>query len=418
MLSLGFRFHPTDEELINYLKNFVLHGVLPPRDFIKVADQFEDLEPWEIMTGSKKTRYFLSRLKRLKNSTKKFSRTVRKGTWKGQNSGNRIEDGLQKNTTIGYKRSLKYKSDNEKDENNNKWLMKEYFLRDEYFRKSNKNYAFVICKIKEKRKNEKKNKGVTNDEVMEEEADEFIDYVLERIPDNHQVITNHDDNRFAVANEVNYEEIKRMDERTSNTSDFRFSCCIAMGQGCRTSRIEKGISGLYGSGCPSQPGPSLGCDKLGIKSSTASESTGSSRKRKVEAVENVLKNKKIEEAVFESDLELKEISEYVDSSEDVVKRSASGDSEESKGSGRNGADGDNDPSSVSSLSRFIFVECYDLQTIMDELGSFPTMISIRSRMTTYREFKKVLVDQELKKRFKQSYFGYLRNLLEYLKING
>ncbi|KAM3200990.1 hypothetical protein T459_29567 [Capsicum annuum] len=216
MLSLGFRFHPTDEELINYLKNFVLHGVLPPRDFIKVADQFEDLEPWEIMTGSKKTRYFLSRLKRLKNSTKKFSRTVRKGTWKGQNSGNRIEDGLQKNTTIGYKRSLKYKSDNEKDENNNKWLMKEYFLRDEYFRKSNKNYAFVICKIKEKRKNEKKNKGVTNDEVMEEEADEFIDYVLERIPDNHQVITNHDDNRFAVANEVNYEEIKRMDERSKS----------------------------------------------------------------------------------------------------------------------------------------------------------------------------------------------------------
>ncbi|PHU00241.1 hypothetical protein BC332_30028 [Capsicum chinense] len=190
MLSLGYRFHPTDEELINYLKNFVLHGVLPPRDFIKVADLFEDLEPWEIMTDSEKTGYFLSRLKRFKNSTKKFSRTVGKGTCKGQNSGNPIEDGLKKNTTIGYKRSLKYKSDNEKDENNDKWLMKEYFLPDEYFRKSNKNYAFVICKIKEKKKNEKKNKGVVNDDVMEEEVDEFIDYVLESIPDNHQVITN------------------------------------------------------------------------------------------------------------------------------------------------------------------------------------------------------------------------------------
>lgn len=218
MLSLGYRFHPTDEELINYLKNFVLHGVLPPRDFIKVADLFEDLEPWEIMAGSEeKTRYFLSRLKRFKNSTKKFSRTVGKGTWKGQNSGNPIEDGLKKNTTIGYKRSLKYKSDNEKDENNDKWLMKEYFLPDEYFRKSNKNYAFVICKIKEKKKNEKKNKGVVNDDVMEEEVDEFIDYVLESIPDNHQVITNGDDNRFAVANEVNYEVMRTNYEASTST---------------------------------------------------------------------------------------------------------------------------------------------------------------------------------------------------------
>ncbi|PHT75352.1 hypothetical protein T459_18874 [Capsicum annuum] len=149
MLSLGFRFHPTDEELINYLKNVVLHGMLPPRDFIKVADLFEDLEPWEIMAGSEEqTHYFLSQLKRFKNSTKKFSRTVGKGTWKGQNS-------------------------------------------DEYFRKSSKNYTFVICKIKEK----KKNKG-------EEVDDEFIDYVLESIPDNHQLITNDDDNQFAVNYEV------------------------------------------------------------------------------------------------------------------------------------------------------------------------------------------------------------------------
>ncbi|PHT96489.1 hypothetical protein BC332_34585 [Capsicum chinense] len=192
MLSLGYRFHPTDEELINYLKNFVLHGVLPPRDFINVADLSEDLEPWEIMT-------------------------VGKGTWKGQNSGNPIEDGLKKNTTIGYKRSLKYKSDNEKDENNDKWLMKEYFLPDEYFRKSNKNYAFVICKIKEKKKNEKKNKGVVNDDVMEEEVDEFIDYVLESIPDNHQVITNGDDNRFAVENEVNYEVMRTNYEASTST---------------------------------------------------------------------------------------------------------------------------------------------------------------------------------------------------------
>lgn len=94
------------------------------------------------MAGSEeKTCYFLSRLKRFKNSTKKFKRTVGKGTWRGQTSGNPIKDGSKKNITMGYKRSLKYQSDlhEEKNENNDKWLMKEYFLPDEYYKKSKYN---------------------------------------------------------------------------------------------------------------------------------------------------------------------------------------------------------------------------------------------------------------------------------------
>ncbi|KAM3362759.1 hypothetical protein P3S68_017613 [Capsicum galapagoense] len=139
---------------------------------------------------------------------------------------------------------------------------------------------------------------------------------------------------------------------------------------------------------------------------------GSSRKRRAEAVGNVSKRKKIEESVSESDSELKEISDYVDSSEDVAKRSVSGDSEES-----NSDDGDNNFLSMPYLSRCISVERYDLLMIIDEVGSFPAKISIRSRMAAYREFKQVLVDQELKKRFKQSCFGHLRNLPEHLKFN-
>ncbi|PHU29076.1 hypothetical protein BC332_01169 [Capsicum chinense] len=155
------------------------------------------------------------------------------------------------------------------------------------------------------------------------------------------------------------------------------------------------------------------------KDGTGSYSAGSSRKRKIEVVENVIKRNKIDKEVFESDLELKEISDYAESSEDVLpERSVSGDSEESEGSGRNSDDGDNDPLSVLYLSRFIFVEQHDLRTIMDEVGSFPVKILARSRMDAYREFKQVLVDQELKKRFNWSCFGHLRNLPKYLKFNG
>ncbi|KAM3284273.1 hypothetical protein P3S67_023072 [Capsicum chacoense] len=148
------------------------------------------------------------------------------------------------------------------------------------------------------------------------------------------------------------------------------------------------------------------------------DTAGSSRKRRVAAVEKVSKRKKIEKSVSKSYLELKEISDYVDSSEDVAKRSVSGDSEECEGSGSNSDDGDNDSLSVPYLSRYIFVERYDLRTIINEVGSFPTKISVRSRMDAYREFKKILVDQELKKRFKRSCFGHLRNLPEHLKFNG
>ncbi|PHT99865.1 hypothetical protein BC332_29653 [Capsicum chinense] len=152
--------------------------------------------------------------------------------------------------------------------------------------------------------------------------------------------------------------------------------------------------------------------------STISDTAGSNRKRKAEAIGNVSKRKKNKESVSKSNLDLKEISDYVDSSEDVIKHSASGNSEESKDSGRNSADGDNDPLSVPSFSRFIFVERYDLRTIMDEVGSFPAKISVKSRMAAYRDSQQVLVDQELKKRFKWSYFGHLRNLPEHLKFNG
>ncbi|KAM3235424.1 hypothetical protein P3L10_015460 [Capsicum annuum] len=158
-------------------------------------------------------------------------------------------------------------------------------------------------------------------------------------------------------------------------------------------------------------------DRKNVIPKQKDDTTGSSRKRRAAAVEKVSKRKKIEESMSESDSELKEISDYVDFGEDVDKRSASGNSEECEGSGSNSDDGDNASLSVPYLSRCISVERYDLRTIIDEVGSFSKKILVRSRMAAYREFSQILVDQELKKRFKWSYFGHLRNLPEHLKFN-
>lgn len=57
-------------------------------------------------------------------------------------------------------------------------------------------------------------------------------------------------------------------------------------------------------------------------------------------------------------------------------------------------------------------------TWLDEVGSFSTKISIRSRMTDYRNIRKVLVEQKLYNEFKGTCFGHLRHISNYFKFNG
>ncbi|KAF3635843.1 hypothetical protein FXO38_24439 [Capsicum annuum] len=53
---------------------------------------------------------------------------------------------------------------------------------------------------------------------------------------------------------------------------------------------------------------------------------------------------------------------------------------------------------------------------MDDVGSFPAKISIRSNLKMFYEFKQVVVDQHLKSRFKNSCFGGLWDLPEHIKF--
>ncbi|KAG5609854.1 hypothetical protein H5410_021135, partial [Solanum commersonii] len=110
----------------------------------------------------------------INNSNKRFSRTVGSGTWSGQTSGIPIRDKSNRNIIIGYKRSLRYKSDNEKDQSE-KWLLKEYFLPDECIKKSKNKDIFVICRIKEKKKEEEEN----NNDVKDEDVDGLVDPLFE-----------------------------------------------------------------------------------------------------------------------------------------------------------------------------------------------------------------------------------------------
>ncbi|KAJ8536378.1 hypothetical protein K7X08_034779 [Anisodus acutangulus] len=65
---MGVRFHPTDVELINYLKRFFKGECFSSQCPIQLADIYRDQPPWEIFGATEeKVRYFITRLKKRKS---------------------------------------------------------------------------------------------------------------------------------------------------------------------------------------------------------------------------------------------------------------------------------------------------------------------------------------------------------------
>ncbi|WMV21599.1 hypothetical protein MTR67_014984 [Solanum verrucosum] len=109
---MGIRVHPTDTELINYLKRFFKGELsLNQQCPIQFADIYGDQPPWEIFGANfeEKFRYFITPLKKQKTEYKRFSRICAKGTWKGQTG----EHLIRRNCTapvVGFKRNLKFET--------------------------------------------------------------------------------------------------------------------------------------------------------------------------------------------------------------------------------------------------------------------------------------------------------------------
>ncbi|KAM3233030.1 hypothetical protein P3L10_018389 [Capsicum annuum] len=159
----------------------------------------------------------------------------------------------------------------------------------------------------------------------------------------------------------------------------------------------------------------------------------SSRKRKVEEVLKTSKRKKPVDDALESEIESKnfiDISEYdksnaheSDDVEDSEGRSEGESEEKSKSDSGRGedkrdiGDGEKDPLSLPICVRDISIVSYSLTTWMDDLDSFPVKIYVRARMTMYREFRQILVEQKLYSDSKKTCFRHLRHMLEQFKFN-
>ncbi|KAK4716768.1 hypothetical protein R3W88_015106 [Solanum pinnatisectum] len=145
---MGIRFHPTDTELINYLKEFFKGELsLNQQCPIQFADIYGDQPPWEIFghNSEEKFHYFITPLKKQKIEYKRFSRICAKGTWKGQIG----EHLIRRNRTGPFETS--------ECGQNKTWLMIEYHVANSFFKEKNHilKEDFVVCRIKKKMNKEK-----------------------------------------------------------------------------------------------------------------------------------------------------------------------------------------------------------------------------------------------------------------------
>ncbi|KAA8539238.1 hypothetical protein F0562_025930 [Nyssa sinensis] len=205
-LAPGFRFHPTDDELVRYyLKRKVCRK--PFRfDAISEIDVYK-CEPWDLPGKSRlKSRdlewYFFSVLDKKHGNGTRTNRATEKGYWKTTGKDRAI---LHKSRTVGMKKTHVYHSGRAPRGERTNWVMHEYRLVDEELEKAGiVQDAFVLCRIFQKSGSGPKNgeqygapfieEEWENDELVmvrgEEAAEELVgddDYLngnyLEQIPD-------------------------------------------------------------------------------------------------------------------------------------------------------------------------------------------------------------------------------------------
>ncbi|PON98608.1 NAC domain containing protein [Trema orientale] len=151
-LAPGFRFHPTDEELVSYYLKRKVCGKPLRVDPISVVDIYK-IEPWDLPDKSRlKTRdlewYFFSALDKKYGNGWRTNRATEKGYWKTTGKDRPIH---HKSRVAGMKKTLVFHTGRAPKGARTNWVMHEYRLEDEELKKAGiPQDAFVLCRIFQK----------------------------------------------------------------------------------------------------------------------------------------------------------------------------------------------------------------------------------------------------------------------------
>ncbi|KAL1817399.1 NAC domain containing protein 50 isoform X2 [Daucus carota subsp. sativus] len=151
-LAPGFRFHPTDEELVRYYLTRKACGKPFRFQAVSEIDVYKS-EPWELAGYSSLSSrdlewYFFSPVDRKYGNGSRLNRATGKGYWKATGKDRSVR---HKGQTIGMKKTLVFHSGRAPDGKRTNWVMHEYRLSDIELQKSGvAQDAFVLCRIFEK----------------------------------------------------------------------------------------------------------------------------------------------------------------------------------------------------------------------------------------------------------------------------
>ncbi|CAM8950857.1 unnamed protein product [Rhodiola kirilowii] len=166
-LPPGFRFHPTDEELvIQYLARKIFAMPLPASIIPEVEVCKSD--PWDLPGDKNQTRYFFSSRETKYPNGSRSNRATGSGYWKATGIDRKIMS-CGKNQVCGLKKTLVFYQGKPNKGNRTDWIMHEYRLDGEsLIKRSAANHAtnlaaqlekWVLCRIFLKRRGGEKEPG-------------------------------------------------------------------------------------------------------------------------------------------------------------------------------------------------------------------------------------------------------------------
>ncbi|XP_023532223.1 NAC domain-containing protein 78-like isoform X2 [Cucurbita pepo subsp. pepo] len=179
-LAPGFRFHPTDEEIVRYYLRRKVSGKPLCFDTISVVDIYKS-EPWDLPEKSKlRTRdlewYFFSPLDKKYSNSSRTNRATENGYWKTTGKDRPVRHNSR---VVGMKKTLVYHSGRAPRGARSNWVMHEYRLTDEDLEKAGVvQDAFVLCRIFQKSGSGPKNGEQYGAPFIEEEWENDEDLTL------------------------------------------------------------------------------------------------------------------------------------------------------------------------------------------------------------------------------------------------
>lgn len=144
----GFRFHPTEQELVGFYLKRMVQGKLHNFNFILMLDLYR-YDPWDLPNfatlGERELFFFVPRDERCQNNRGRPNRLTASGYWKATGSDRFVRDDNAK--CIGLKKTLVFYRGRAPRGQKTDWIMNEYKLPD-YF--DQPKTEVVLCRIYKK----------------------------------------------------------------------------------------------------------------------------------------------------------------------------------------------------------------------------------------------------------------------------